>query len=346
MTPRVLAIGTAVPEYRVDRQQARTFARHVFEGRLTGLDRLLGVFDRTSVEERQVVRPPEWFAQPRSFAEKNAVYGEAARELSRRSAAAALASGPVEPWEIRSLVFVSSTGIATPSLDARLVQDLGLAPDVARVPLWGLGCGGGAAGLARAAALARGGLGPVLLVATEICSTTFVHDDVSKANLIAASLFGDGSAAAVIGDGKAGPELLGAHAHLFPDSESVMGWDVVEAGLKVRFATDIPRIVRASMAEIADAAAHRAGLRRPDLQHWVVHPGGDRVLHAYRESLGLTDTQLDAAWEVLHDHGNLSSPTVLFVLERFLATTHPTEAPGLLLGLGPGFGAEAVVFRW
>lgn len=346
MTPRVLGVGTASPEYAVGPAEARQFAERVFGDRIHGLERLLRIFDRSSVIQRQLVRPLEWFAEARPFPEKNAVYQASALSLSTAAARRALDEAHLAPSDVRCVVFVSSTGIATPSLDARLAQDLGLRPDVARVPLWGLGCGGGAAGLARAATLARGGLGPVLLVATEICSATFIPEDGSKSNLVAASLFGDGAAAAVVGDGERGPDLVGAHAHLYPDSEDVMGWDVVEPGLKVRFAVSIPRIVRASMADIVRDSARSVGLDPSDLRHYVLHPGGDKVIAAYVESLGLNDAQLRQARDVLGNHGNMSSPTVLFVLEQFLRETPASDEHGLIVGLGPGFAAETVAFRW
>ena len=219
----------------------------------------------------------------------------------------------------------------------------------ARVPLWGLGCAGGAAGLARAADLVRALERPVLLIASEVCSATFVHGDRSKSNLIATALFGDGAAAVVLAparEGVAGLRVLGSHTQLLDDTAGVMGWTLEAEGLRVRFARSIPDIVRRTVPGFHRAAAGLAGIELAEVEHYVLHPGGARVLAAYEAALAVPRARIETAYQVLRAHGNMSSPTVLFVLERFMRDTPPTGAPGLLLGLGPGFAAEGVVFRW
>jgi alkylresorcinol/alkylpyrone synthase len=221
-----------------------------------------------------------------------------------------------------------------------------------RTPIWGLGCAGGVSGLARAAEAATVRPGrSVLLVAVELCSLTFQRDDLSKSNLVGISLFADGAAAAVLQAGpgeeeKEGPVVVDSYSRLMPDSADVMGWDVVAGGLKVRFSRSIPAIVGRDLPDLIDEACDAWGIGRADLQHFVAHPGGAKVLEAYAASLGLEADRLQASWEVLRTYGNMSSPTAFFVLEEHMRTTPPTGAPGVLLALGPGFSAEQVLFRW
>lgn len=345
--PYLQAVATAVPPYKVPQSEAKAFAASLFREAFTDLDRLLPVFDNTQIEARYISQPPEWYAQPHSFSESNNLYEQITLELSETAAAQALERAGVPPAEVGCVVFVSTTGIATPSLDAKLIRRLGLSPHTFRLPVWGLGCAGGVSGLARAAALARSTPErSVLLVVAELCSLTFQRDDRSKSNLIATSLFGDGAAAAVLRPGGDGPAILGSHSTLFPDSEDVMGWDLVETGLKVRFSRHIPAIVRRHLAELLARACHSWGIPLEAIRHYVVHPGGAKVLAAYAESLDLSEEHFIDAYEVLRGYGNMSSPTVLFVLERFLERVPPTGDYGVMLALGPGFSAEQVLFRW
>lgn len=358
MAPRtgVLAVASATPEHRLAQAQAKQFARSFFGDSVVGHDghsveRLLAAFDTAGVETRSLGRPLSWIGEAHEFPHKNAAYVEQALLLSRRCAEAAIERAGVERAELGAIIFATSTGIATPSLDARLVQDLGLARDIARVPLWGLGCAGGGVALARARALANGLGKPVLAIACELCSLTFVHGDRRPSNVIAVALFGDGAAAAVVAPepwwqpGR-GPELLADVSRLYDDSEALMGWDVEAGGLRVRFSPAIPDFVLEHGHELFDHAAAKVGLAPADFRHLLFHPGGRRVLEVYDQVLGLEPERLRHSRAVLREHGNMSSPTVLFVLERFLADTPACGAPGLLLSLGPGFCAEGVVFRW
>ncbi|CAN5502490.1 type III polyketide synthase [soil metagenome] len=347
--PTVRGLATAVPPFKLEQAEARALARHLFEGAFSDVDRLLSVFDNAGIQSRYVARPLEWFGQAHTFEEKNAVYAEVGLELACRAACRALRRAGADAGEVGAVVFVSSTGLATPSLDAYLIQRLGLPRSVHRLPLWGLGCAGGAAGLARAADLARALPGKsVLLVAVELCSVTFIRGDKSKSNLVGSGLFADGAAAVLVGPGAEGqgPELLSSSSRLFDASDDIMGWDVVEGGLKVRFSRDIPSFVQENLGPTMREALAESGLGLADLEHFVVHPGGPKVLDAYERCLDLEAGSLDSAREVLRDYGNMSSPTVLFVLERYLNSTAPTGAPGTLFALGPGFSAEQVLFRW
>ncbi|HWB79248.1 MAG TPA: 3-oxoacyl-[acyl-carrier-protein] synthase III C-terminal domain-containing protein [Nannocystaceae bacterium] len=337
------AVATAVPPHVFDQAEARAFARRMF-ATMPGIDRLLGAFENTGIARRHIVQPLSWYEEPRTFVEKNAVWQRSALSMAQQACARALAAASVPRDRIAAIVFVTSTGIATPSLDAQLVQVLELPRSIARVPVWGLGCAGGAAGLARADALCRGLDAPVLLVAVEVCSATFVARDRSKSNLIATALFADGAAAAVITPHGDGPQLLGGHAQLLDGTADVMGWTVHDDGLQVRFARSIPQIVRELAPSFVRDAAAKAGVSAEAIEHYVLHPGGAKVLQAYQSALALPQSRLAASWDVLRTHGNMSSPTALFVLDAFLRA-RPQPGLGLVIGLGPGFCAESVVLR-
>jgi alkylresorcinol/alkylpyrone synthase len=349
--PRVVALATEVPSNRLTQIDARAFARRRFAD-LPGLERLLAVFENTGIAERWIAAPIGWYEQDHDFPSKNALWSRTALALAYAAASKAIEASGIDRRELGAIVFVSTTGVATPSLDSHLVQMLDLSRAIARVPMWGLGCAGGAAGLARAAALCRGLDRPVLLVAAEICSATFVPSDRSKANLVATALFADGAAAAVLAPASRtlpcgdGPSVLAGHSHLIDDSEDVMGWTLRPDGLQVRFARSIPAIVRDVVPGFVAAAARAAGLPEGAIHHLVVHPGGAKVLAAYERALDVPSTRIASAHAVLRRYGNMSSPTALFVLDEFLRTTKPCGAYGLVIGLGPGFCAEGVVIRW
>ena len=297
----------------------------------------------------------DWYKEAHSFREKNEAFCTHALNLSKRAGAQALESANLDLKDYGALVFVTSTGIATPSLDATLIQELDLPRDILRSPLWGLGCAGGASGLAQASILAKQLQKPVLLIATELCSLTFAHGDRSKSNLVATALFGDGSAALVVDpvlrpDRPPAPRLTSFCHRLLDGSQDVMGWELAEDGLRVQFARSVPHIVERIAPEFVTQAASGSGLSLEGssypFQHAIFHPGGQKVLDAYERSLNLLPDSLDSSKAVLHDYGNMSSPTVLFVLKDHLERHSPTDAPGLLMALGPGFSAAGCVLWW
>lgn len=346
--PTIQAIATAVPPYQLAQEDVRQFAALLFRGRIRHLDRLMSVFENTLIQHRHLSRPLEWFGEPHTFAESNAIYEQMALQLGEQAACRAIEQAGISPDEIAMVIFVSTTGLATPSLDSKLIQCLGLPAHTARLPIWGLGCAGGVSGLARAAELTHAFPGKsVLLVAVELCSLTFQLDDLSKSNLVATTLFGDGAAAILLrlGSGN-GPQLLNRYSHLFPHSADIMGWDVIETGLKVRFARSIPVLVEQHMPELVQSACTQWGIQPDELAHYIFHPGGPKVLQAYADSLNLPPEALTQAYQVWGDYGNMSSPTVLFVLEQFLRQVPPSAAYGLMAALGPGFSAEQILFRW
>ena len=337
-SPRLLSLATAVPPFALGQSEVAARARRLFGGDAEELERLMPVFAHAGIERRYSCVPIDWYEKPHGWAERNALYLEHAARLLERAARDALAKARLAPGDIDAVVAVSSTGIATPSLDARLIGRLGLAPEVKRLPLFGLGCAGGVLGLARAADLVRAAPGSrVLLLVVEPCALSFRKSDTSKSNLVATALFGDGAAAAVLAMGGDGPALGAAGEYTWPDSLDIMGWEVVEDGLKAVFSRDIPALVRRHMRDISSAFLARHALTPADIDGFVCHPGGAKVLSALEEAFRLPEGGLAEARTVLRDYGNMSAVTVLFVLERVLRAGATGRL--LLTSRGPGFTA-------
>lgn len=345
--PKVLAIGTAVPGHSLAQAEIKQFAASLFRSQLMHIDRLLPVFDNGCIKKRHLAKPLAWYGEKHSFAQANEQYAAEALKLAEVAAQEAIERAGISPERIGLVVFVSSTGIATPTLDARLIQNLGLSLHTSRVPIWGLGCAGGVSGLARAAELYGGGNYEAgLLIAVELCSLTFQRDDFSKSNLVGTSIFADGAAAVVLSSNGEGPEIIGSCSMLFPDTEDVMGWELIDSGFKVRFSRDIPSIIRNNLLDLLNQACQRWGVDPNEIVHYIVHPGGAKVLAAYADSLGIPDHCLQPGYEVLSANGNMSSCSVLFVLNEFLHDVPPSGDYGVMLALGPGFSSEQVLFRW
>nr|WP_124726625.1 3-oxoacyl-[acyl-carrier-protein] synthase III C-terminal domain-containing protein [Staphylospora marina] len=352
--PTVISVGTAVPPHPVRQEEAKEFARGVFGSSHAEIDRLLTVFDHAAIETRYFSRPREWFEEPHSFAERNRIYAEVAGELAESAIRSCLEGTGVKPSDIDQLIFVSSTGIATPGIDAHLFNRLNMKPTLKRTPVWGLGCAGGAAGLARAWEGARAfPESLVLLVAVECCGLTFRPEDTSRSNLVATSLFADGASAVLVAGDRSkfagrieGPVIVDAMSVTWPDSLSVMGWEVEEDGLKVVFSKEIPQLVRQRLRPEVDRFLARRGLQVRDVDTFVAHPGGRKVLESYRDALDIPAAKLQTSADILRQYGNMSSATVLFVLERELEKSHRYGSWGLLTSLGPGFSLEMVLLRF
>jgi alkylresorcinol/alkylpyrone synthase len=341
--PGLAGLGTANPEHRLDQKTARGYAEVLLSDESPDLLRLLPVFENAGVAFRYLARPVEWYLRPRGWRDRTEAFVATGLDLMEQAANHALDDAGVARDQVDGVVYVCSTGLATPSLDARLANRMGLRPDLVRLPVWGLGCAGGVAGLARAADLATAHpKGRFLLLSLELCSLAFLRTKVDKKMLVAATLFGDGCAAAVVeGDAVADPShprWLGARSHQWPNTEYVMGWDVRDEGLDVVFDPVIPRFVAENIR--APLASWLDGSR---IAGFALHPGGSKVLDALETALGLEPRDLEDARGVLRDYGNMSSPTVLYVLERLLRRRQ--KGPVLAAALGPGFASEAALLE-
>lgn len=352
--PSIVSVATAVPPHQVTQQTAREYARAVFGPSIKEIDRYLTIFDNAQIDTRYLSESPEWFTEPHSFGEANDLFIDMACKLGEEAARRCMERAQVTPDQIDHIIFVSTTGLAAPSIDARLMTLLNLSPHTRRTPIWGLGCAGGLGGLARAQEYVRAfPTHRVLLVTVELCTLTIQHNDRSKRNLVALSLFGDGAAAVLVaGDqvadhaGNPGPRIIDTRSTLFPDSLDLMGWDIVDDGFRVIFGTRIPSVVTHHYRDLATQflALHR--LTPESIDHHIYHPGGAKVLQAYQSSLDLSLEALADSRAVLREYGNMSSATIFFVLERFLdnATIQPGET-GLLCVFGPGFSAELALIE-
>jgi len=348
--PRILSAATAVPPHVLHRQDAKQFAKAFFASGHADIDRLLPVFDSADIDRRYICNPLDWFTSPKSFREKNDDYIHWSVELGSQAATRALDRAGLKPADVSYLIFVSTTGLATPSIDARLIGHMGMGEHTRRTPIWGLGCAGGVAGLSHAHHHALGHPESItLLVAVELCSLTFHFGDKSKSNLVASALFGDGAAAAVVGGNQVegdGLEIIDTESTLWPGSTGVMGWDFEADGMQVVFSKDIPSIVlRESKRNITDFLA-RQELTLDQIGFFVAHPGGAKVIAAYEEALSLGPGAMQGARDVLREYGNMSSASMLFVLDRLLAENQlrPGER-GLATALGPGFSSELVLLE-
>ncbi|MCC5795326.1 MAG: type III polyketide synthase [Chromatiales bacterium] len=332
MQAALLSLATALPPHRLRQEEAKAIARRRFSGANGLFARLETVFDHAGIATRQLARPAEWYLEEAGWQARNAAYLESADALYTQAASRALAAAKLEAAEVDTLVTVSTTGIATPSLEARAASALGFRPDAERVPLFGLGCAGGVSGLALAARLAASGR-VVLFVTVELCSLAFRGDKSSKANIVATALFGDGAAACLLAPGDGGIAQVGPGAeHLWPDTLGIMGWNVEDPGLDVVFDRSIPPFIETELAGGLRMLEARCG---GTVDRFVCHPGGAKVIAALESSLGLQTGSLDHERAVLRECGNMSAPTVLFVLQRLIESGLPERA--MLLALGPGF---------
>lgn len=308
---------------------------------------------RTGVEGRHFSRPLEDYRALDTWGKVNDVWIEVAQELGERAIHCTLKQAGLRNEQIGAIFFVTVTGVASPSIDARLVNRMGLNRNIRRNPIFGLGCVAGAAGLARAADYVRAHPDQVAaLLSVELCSLTWQRDDVSVANLISSGLFGDGAAAVLVaGDAvpvpRKGPRILANQCVFYPETEDVMGWDVSEKGFNIVLSPDVPKVIRENLGRDVDAFLASQGLTRDDIGSWIMHTGGPKVLDATAEALGLGRDALEVSWEALRRVGNLSSASVLVVLDEVMK--HRRPAPGtrsILAAMGPGFCCEMLLLEW
>lgn len=353
--PKIQAVSTYSPPYQLTQDKAEEFIKELFSGKMQKLERYLKVFKNGEIHNRQLVMPVEWYKEDHSFSERNHLYVEFATTYGSQVIQDCLAEVPeVEISAIDAIIFVSSTGIATPSIEARIMNQLHFSNDVVRIPIWGLGCGGGSAAISRANdyCLAHPDA-LVLVVCLELCSLTFQPEDLNKSNLIGTSLFGDGVACALISgdrvkfsERKTLPSIKGTASRLLPNSEDVMGWRIEDTGLHVIFSKSIPSIIEKWFSPFVESFLHNKGKSLQDISQFIAHPGGKKVLAAYENTLKLPKELMEPSSYILQQHGNMSSPTVLYVLKYAMEQQPNRGEYGLMASLGPGFSGELVLLEW
>ncbi|HWI89293.1 MAG TPA: 3-oxoacyl-[acyl-carrier-protein] synthase III C-terminal domain-containing protein [Sphingomicrobium sp.] len=341
----LLSLATAVPPQVVEQSEAKARAREAFGGKKALFDRLSGVFDNAGIARRHIVAPQDWYMSSHGWHDRNALYLEAAESMFVEAGSAAIEKAGLEPGQIDGVVTVSTTGIATPSLEARVGPRMGLRDDIRRVPVFGLGCAGGVNGLAAASRMAAADPGTNwLFVTVETCSISIRLDSDDPAAVVATALFGDGAAAAVVTAGEHSlARITGSAEKLFPKTQRIMGWDVEDPGLAVVFDRAIPPFIEEHLAQTVDEMCAKFGILREDIDRLCSHPGGVKVLDAIETALHLNQGDLNLEREVLRDYGNMSAPTVMFVLERLLERGLPDRV--LMTAFGPGFTCAGLMLE-
>ncbi|WNB93673.1 3-oxoacyl-[acyl-carrier-protein] synthase III C-terminal domain-containing protein [Bacillus sp. NEB1478] len=357
--PKIAAVETVNPPHRISQNETMEFARNLFKGAFSDIERLLKVFQNGEISSRYFVMPIDWFKEKKSFQEKNDLYIDFATNLGSECIRKCMEKSKnhnLSYEDIDAIFFISSSGLSTPSIEARIMNILPFSSHTKRIPIWGLGCAGGASGFSRAndycIAYPKSN---VLVLSVELCSLTFQHEDLSKSNLVGTSLFADGVACALIcGDESSHlaekpeifPYILDTMSTLKPHSEDVMGWEVKDTGLYVVFSRDIPNIIRTWLEPNVNEFLERNKLNGEQITHFVAHPGGKKVLQAYVDALGLPISKTDISREVLMSNGNMSSVTVFYVLKKFMDGELTNGDLGVMAALGPGFSSELLLLEW
>ena len=353
---KISGVGSALPEHRYPQDTLTQALKAYWGSQLDKPEQFERLHAHMRVATRHLAYPMARYLDFLTFGDTNAAWFKAAQELGEHAIDAALDHAGLMRRDLDALIVVSVTGVASPSLDARLINRMNLRPDIKRTPIFGVGCVGGALGLSRAADHVLAYPEQIAAVlAVEICSLTLDRDDLSTANLIATGLFGDGAAAVVVSGARAkgaqaqeaGPEILASHSVFYPQSERIMGWDISESGFKIVLSPELMDLIRANLGRDIDAFLASHGLSRADIGNWVIHNGGPRVLEAMQDALGLDERDAALSWSSLNRIGNLSSASVLMVLEDTLKTRRPKPGTlGVLLAMGPGFSSEMILLKW
>ncbi len=348
---RIVTTATAYPPYYFLQDEVITALKTYWDKGLENAAVLERLHSRTGVQGRYFCRPLEQYAALDTWGKSNDVWIETAEQLGEQAINCVLSKAGVDRGEIGALFFVSITGISSPSIDARLADRMRLSRKVKRIPIFGLGCVAGAAGLARAADYVRAYPDQIaVLLSVELCSLTWQREDVTVANLISSGLFGDGAAAVLVAGDQVrlpGPRVLGSASSFYPGTQDVMGWSISEKGFRVVLSPDVPKVVRENLGRDVDEFLAEHGMTRAQVGSWIMHTGGPKVLQATAEALGLKNGELDVSWEALRRIGNLSSASVLVVLDEIM--THRRPEPGtrsVLAAMGPGFCAEMLLLEW
>lgn len=351
MGPSIRSVARVLPDHYADQEALIAGFRTMWAKQFFNVERLEELHRAVGVSGRHLALPVSEYEKLTTFEQRNAAWTREAVNLGEKAVRAALESAQLEPKDIDQIFFVTVTGLATPSIDARLVNRLGFRTDIKRTPIFGLGCVAGAAGLARASDALRGfPKGRSILLSVELCSLTLQRDDLSIANLIASGLFGDGAAAVVL-EGEQhetkGPRVVATRSVFYPGTEQIMGWDFVNSGFKVVLSAKVPSLVREHLGQNVDEFLASEGLGRKDIAHWVAHTGGPKVLDAFAAALELPAHALERSRRSLQQVGNLSSASVLHVLgDLFEEDAAKPGERGLVLAMGPGFCGELVLLQW
>ena len=347
--PSITAVSTINLPHKISQQEVKEQAQITFGEKFPQTNRLIFAFDNTEIKTRNFCKPLSYYISDTTFEERNLQYIQTALEFSVQAVQECLVKAAITKDAITDILFVSTSGLATPSMDALIINKLRLNPGVRRMPLWGLGCAGGVSGMAKANAMAKADPDAVvLLVAVELCSLTLIKNDYSKSNFIGSSLFSDGMAACIIkGDNHGNNQkvtYLDASSKLYYDSLEVMGWEFQDTGFKVLFSKDIPTFINEHVLEDITGFLTKHTLELSDIKNFIFHPGGKKVLDAYNDALPVEGDFLKKTREVMNENGNMSSVTVLYVLEKFLDDGFD-DGYGLMMAMGPGFSSEMVLLQ-
>jgi len=345
----IVATATALPPHLITREDVKVYMGRVFDIPERRLEAMMSIVDNAQVHKRHAIFPLDYTIEPRPLSKTNDEYIEHAVKLGREAAEKCLERAGMRPDEIDLIITVSCTGFMIPSLDAHLINLMGFRPNVRRMPFTELGCAAGAVALARAADYLASHPGEnVLIIAVELTSLTFQRKDISQANLISSILFGDGAAAAVV-SGKAarGPKILVSESYTFPGSLGAMGFDLKDSGFHILLAKDVPELIGAEIGGLVSGFLERRGLQQEEIKGWILHPGGARLLGNIETQLGLKKCQTQPSWDILGSVGNLSSATILFILQEWMEK-RPLQSGDYALGaaFGPGFSAELLLLQW
>jgi alkylresorcinol/alkylpyrone synthase len=348
---KIAGVARAFPGHYYSQAALSEALKKHWARRHFNLERLDQLHQNVLVDGRHLALPLEEYEALDSFTAANDAFIRVAVEVGARAVANVLEASGLAIEDVRHLFFVSTTGIATPSVDARIVNRMGLRSDVKRTPIFGLGCVAGAVGITRASDYLRAFPGEAaVLLSVELCSLTLQRRDLSIPNIIATGLFGDGAAAvALVGTEReaSGPSVVATRSIFYPETERVMGWDITADGFSVVLSAEIPNLVRREMRRDVNAFLDSCGLTLGDIEAFVCHPGGPKILEAFQEALEVPAEALALTWETLKRVGNLSSASVLLVLDDTLRTKSPPPGSyGLLMAMGPGFCSELVLLRW
>lgn len=348
---KIASAATALPRNYYPQTVLIEAIRKHWGKRLERFEVLERLHAATGVDGRYLALPLEQYPF-KNWGEANNYWISAAVELGEQAICRALQRAGTDPQDIGAFFFVSITGIASPSIEAKLINRMRLSPRMKRIPIFGLGCVAGAAGIARAADYVKAfPCESALLLSVELCSLTVQPDDLSVANLISSGLFGDGAAAVILNGAQQedpqGPQIIATRSIFYPGTEDVMGWDISEKGFRIVLSRDVPDVILQNLGRDVDEFLDDHGLERADIASWVIHTGGPKVLQATEDALGLPRGELEVSWSCLRKTGNLSSASVLFVLEEVMQNRRPEAGSwGLLAAMGPGFCSELLLLKW